>query len=364
MERSAAEYLVYLRENVSDLKQEAKDMGLTEEEIKFCIDKALSLDSNQNELINSPKNIARKCFHYFRVLLKIWILACLLLIAAICGGLFLIETHKPSADFVSRTLQPYGYAIFRSLRLSTLPVHRWMNITEYYNAECIVDNPYYVEEFNYECKVCENFKNLKVMNATDFTEERFKAFAHAFKPVHLKGVQDRNVDYQDLRNTYKLNREVLLESLYKVTSLDVHIRSLGDIFESDLGEQVNTSSSIRIDWFSQSVTASVVLRGLFPRPKVVPEKHEIPLEKHVFILGPNSPTFELPLTMHPIQLYIQGSGQRRLLARPHKNCRDSCNTLLAFMEPGDALMLQNDVWDGWVATGDGPSIGYLISIGI
>ncbi|WAR02697.1 hypothetical protein MAR_009255 [Mya arenaria] len=202
MERSAAEYLVYLRENVSDLKQEAKDMGLTEEEIKFCIDKALSLDSNQNELINSPKNIARKCFHYFRVLLKIWILACLLLIAAICGG------------------------------------------------------------------------------------------------------------------------------------------------------------------FSQSVTASVVLRGLFPRPKVVPEKHEIPLEKHVFILGPNSPTFELPLTMHPIQLYIQGSGQRRLLARPHKNCRDSCNTLLAFMEPGDALMLQNDVWDGWVATGDGPSIGYLISIGI
>jgi len=63
--------------------------------------------------------------------------------------------------------------------------------SEYYNAECWIDNPFFIQEPMQDCQVCENFKHLKVINASNFTTLKFSAFASTMKPVHLK-VENRN----------------------------------------------------------------------------------------------------------------------------------------------------------------------------
>jgi len=129
MEKSVAEYLVFLRENASAVKQEAKDLGLTEEEIKQCIEKVLSGNVIDSSLRNSPKNCVRICYNYFRVLMKIVVISTLAIITLGIGVYFFVEVHEPSAEYIAKNLQPYGYEIFRALRLVSLPLHSWTNIT-------------------------------------------------------------------------------------------------------------------------------------------------------------------------------------------------------------------------------------------
>lgn len=126
MESRAREYLSYLKDHASQLKKDAREWGFTEEQIKECIEEALK----EGEcMTNSPRNIARKCWHYFRVLVKLLaVIICIVAVISLGVGL-MVTYHKPTSDVVDRAIQPYGYAIFRAVRLLTLPVHNFLNIT-------------------------------------------------------------------------------------------------------------------------------------------------------------------------------------------------------------------------------------------
>lgn len=129
MDVAAVEYLIYLKKNAALLRKEAQQLGFTEDEINQCIEEALKESDDNEELANSPKNIARKCFHYFRVAAKVF-LAILGVIFALWVGVMVLTTyHKPSEHLLGSVLQPYGYQIFRTIRLVTLPVHNMFNIT-------------------------------------------------------------------------------------------------------------------------------------------------------------------------------------------------------------------------------------------
>lgn len=351
-----------MKENASQIKEEARKLGLTEEDIFQCIEHAFSGENDQQDLANSPNNIVRKVVRHFRIFFKKVFVCTLVVAALIFGSILIAGYHEPTGQLVSKSFQTYAYDIMRAVRLATVGIHDWANLTEFYNAECLVENPYF-EELNYfHCNICGNFKNLKVMNASEMNETRFITYSTTLKPVHLKGALDNEVSYKHLRDMYLANKDSLLESIHNVYSEDENIKTLQDVFERDIGALINTTS-LQIHWITRSVIASVVLRNVFPRPKFIPSKYEVRLEKQVFIDGPNTPTHDLVIQRNTVYVYIQASGNRRVLTRPVKNCRNTCNSLLAFMTPGDALMFHSDIWRPYVAvSSEEPSIGYLLSV--
>lgn len=132
MEASTVEYMLHLRQNASLLRKEAREWGFTEKQINQCIEEALRDSDNLHELANSPKNLMRTCWHYFRVTVNVMLLTVAVATTLLIGLTILTTYHEPTEEYVSNVLQPYGYQIFRTLRLVTLPVHKMFNVTREY----------------------------------------------------------------------------------------------------------------------------------------------------------------------------------------------------------------------------------------
>ena len=130
MEQEAVEYMLFLKQNTSELRKLGSDWGLTEDEITGCITEALSQVNGATVIdANSKKNVARSIWRYFLLLIKIPIYTFLLMVGLLILVNVVCSFHEPSDQYVTKALAPYGYDIFRYIRLATLPLHRIANIT-------------------------------------------------------------------------------------------------------------------------------------------------------------------------------------------------------------------------------------------
>ncbi|XP_045175505.2 uncharacterized protein LOC123536402 [Mercenaria mercenaria] len=362
---SVEEYLVYLKENANELRQLGKKWGMTEEEINSCVTEALSMTENKEELKKSPKNKARKCWSYFLFALKFQLAFCLLVFVLIAGIYITASYHEPTQRAVIKVIMPYSYEIMRLVRLAAVPLHGMFNISSLYNSECLIENPYFIQETP-DCNICRSFKQAKGLNASTFNATKFTAYANTLKPVKLMKTIERNITYSDIRKMYLETQDRLVAEPHQFTSTVPSIQSLSQLFDEDHGEEIDAHENQHIDWHSTTVKASAGLRTLFPRPHYLPPETEVTLEKHVLIDGPNTTAYHLPvMNSSPLHLYTQGSGKRRLLVRPVEGCKEYCNSMLVFMDPGDALLYNRDMWRVYLSTsGDTTSVGYVIAIQI
>ena len=130
MDQEAVEYILFLKQNASELRKLGSDWGMTHEEINDCINKVLSQEKNASEIQkNSTKNWARTIWSYILFMVKIPVYTVLIIFSLICLLFVATSIHEPTDNFISKAMQPHGYEIFRLLRLVTLPVHRIANIT-------------------------------------------------------------------------------------------------------------------------------------------------------------------------------------------------------------------------------------------
>lgn len=61
------------------------------------------------------------------------------------GGVIVASEHnKQFALLVGRTFADMTYPIVRLVRLTTLPIHRWFDVSDMYSWECILQNPSFV----------------------------------------------------------------------------------------------------------------------------------------------------------------------------------------------------------------------------
>lgn len=130
MEQEAVEYMLYLKQNTSDLKKLGSDWGLTEDEINACITEALSrvkIPSRVN--VNSKKNVARKIWSYILFMMKIPIYTFLFMAALLVVITTVCTFYEPADKYLTRTMAPHGYAVFRYIRIATLPLHSVLNLT-------------------------------------------------------------------------------------------------------------------------------------------------------------------------------------------------------------------------------------------
>jgi hypothetical protein len=122
------DYVQQLQQNVAELHQMGRQWGMTEEEMSDCIERVLK--ESENVVVTPPrKSTARRiwrCVGYLPAVIFFLFVAVVLLVL----GVSLLFYVYPSAEhYVSGKLQPYGYAIFRTIRLATLPLHRYFNIS-------------------------------------------------------------------------------------------------------------------------------------------------------------------------------------------------------------------------------------------
>lgn len=128
MDTEVVEFMLFLKRNASELKRQGSACGMTAEEIDACIDKALE---NEDE--------ARKEQANRTIPLEIWITFCagvklvfkifMVIVIVLFAGFMLMSFHEPTGNYIGKVLQPYGYGIFRFVRLATLPLHKILNLT-------------------------------------------------------------------------------------------------------------------------------------------------------------------------------------------------------------------------------------------
>ena len=123
------DYLVFLRENASEIKKLGKEWGMDEKEILNCVDEVLSQSPNSENKGNTPMNWARKLWRVFLFFMKASVCAVLALVAAMTILCFVISYHSPSAEYISKMIQPHAYPVMRFFRLAALPFHDVTNIT-------------------------------------------------------------------------------------------------------------------------------------------------------------------------------------------------------------------------------------------
>ena len=130
MEQEGVEYMLFLKQNASELRKLGSDWGMTEEEINHCINEALLQVKDQSEIRgNTTKNWARKIWSYILFMVKVPFYTAVVIFSLFGLVMIMSTVHEPTDHLISKTLQPYSYDIFRFMRLVTLPVHRIANIT-------------------------------------------------------------------------------------------------------------------------------------------------------------------------------------------------------------------------------------------
>ena len=128
MDGDVHSYLSFLRQNVSELHQLGKEWGMTEAEISDCVERALQ-DEPKTPIKETNMSVARKIWHWIRVGLK-WFFLSVALLLTLFTVLYVVSIfHVPTEMYITGFLQPYGYTIFRAVRLATLPFHDYFNIT-------------------------------------------------------------------------------------------------------------------------------------------------------------------------------------------------------------------------------------------
>lgn len=127
MDTDTVEFMLFLHQETSKLKRFGSKRGFSKEEIEACIDKALGVN------ISAQKNQAEKTQRegiwsvlskgvklVFKVLKATFLLSI---------GLYLASYYGPIAYYTSKVFQPYTYEVNRIIRLVTLPVHSFVDIT-------------------------------------------------------------------------------------------------------------------------------------------------------------------------------------------------------------------------------------------
>ena len=129
------DYVHQLQQNVAELHQMGKEWGMSEEEMSACIERALKED--ENIVVTPPPTFTlrriMRCMGYIPIAFFFLFVA---IMVFVCGILLLFFVFPSVEMYVSGALQPHGYTIFRGIRLATLPLHRYFNITSkwWYNV--------------------------------------------------------------------------------------------------------------------------------------------------------------------------------------------------------------------------------------
>ncbi|KAI1280883.1 hypothetical protein HDE_13409 [Halotydeus destructor] len=241
-----------------------------------------------------------------------------------------ISVHSPTQKRILRYSQDLIYPIMRQVRLSTIPLLKtFPGLTEYYEEECLISNPFY-QNPELDCWPC---TGVKIILELTGSKEISAAFVKREIPFITKDVLTHVISLDALMNLYKDNK-FLLNSGTGRASLNNHdYSSMEDIFSRIPHE----ASNFHVRWKMQRVSSARVTRQFFARPHFVPSDSEVSLQRFVFVDGPKSEAYFIPMTDFANVWVAQAFGSRTIILDPVRTCRTNCSSLAITLQAMDIL---------------------------
>jgi hypothetical protein len=294
---------------------------------------------------NNDKSIVKLLLNSIIKLLNIlWICFKSLILLIII--IILLSIYSPTQRIILRNSQELIYPVMRQLRLWTLPLMRdKTHLNRWHVEECIVNNPFYMWS-RLECWPCDDIRSAQDLSSWHHLTTQY---VNNEKPFLVKDVINHSISAQTLIDTYLQNSEALTFGTAKIASnywpqkdnnLNNLMQVLSDLIISNNKSNENsfeTKKDIHIEWKMNRVEAARVIRKVFIRPYFVPNTSEVALERYIYIDGPQSPQYHLPITEFANVWLTQGNGFRHIVLDPSDMCSRNCSTFSVVLRPKDVL---------------------------
>ncbi|CAH1786376.1 unnamed protein product [Owenia fusiformis] len=341
---SPHENLIKSLENIL-LNDEFNVLG--KEYVLYCMQKEISFDKNGNESPESEKEDVnfskfknrqksrsklKTCIHYtsYGAFVAIISLICIV-------SMYGVEWMRNDMFDVSYFIQRYS-------RTTLLPLQGLLQ--EFYDTDCLIHNPYYSNyDDSFECDICTNLTRVEdytgFINSSNF-EEEMEENGQIFI---LKEQFPFRVEFEDLKKTFTDNQKML--------TLDPHqfitnrkIKGLEHLFEECSSDSLeNTHKDLNVAWITRKVKSAQIIRRIFTRPDFVPKHSEVGLQKNIFIDGPESGGYPLPVGDFACNWYVQAHGSRVLVFEPSRECMGSCVQMSVTVNERDIVYWMDSVYD-------------------
>ncbi|GAB6033212.1 hypothetical protein CHUAL_012817 [Chamberlinius hualienensis] len=311
-----------LLQRVEEIRTLGRQYGLSKNQIEECLGQVISEFRHRTNSKNRLRWQTMILVILF-ILLSYWLIAC----------------HKPTQTLVSRNIQDLIYPFMRILRLSTLWIHnRLPQITVWHEQQCLIDNPWY-RNLDLSCWPCEQMRT--VTDLTNFPNY-IEAYLQNGIPFILK--EGTTLSLEQLEKLYSENENDLNFGTGHFRSNIPLIKDIKDIFEYGKSQKLYEYNKIHIEWQLKRVSAARVLRKNFPRPHFVPNNTEVALERYLFIDGPSSLSYSIPLTEFANVWLHQRIGRRVVTFQPSPHCESSCTPMSTVIFAGDILFYNWQYW--------------------
>ncbi|XP_041366925.1 uncharacterized protein LOC121381652 [Gigantopelta aegis] len=323
----------FLTKQVAELRKLGEVWGLDQEEIDVCSYDVCT--DRWTELWTSCKAwmykmATRRHLVYLGVAMLPVLLLVLLNTPAVNVAIEILPPHMSAGVF---------YAFMSSYRKMVAHILPFVDLTDNYNAQCMVNNPLWEDPMTSDCHVCDGLKQVKQFKTPI---KSMKPFLFGYVLVHRQHMP-KNVTIEELSSLIDRNRNTVSN---RTKSSVPWIKTTLDLAVDDLEEKINGEKNFHLVWNSQNqLFDGQLMRKLFPRPKFFPPEVESSIVKDIMIDGPHSSEYPL----HEGQpgeygWYAQGKGTKTLLFTPLGHCQDKCYSFQITMNQGDLLTYPVGGW--------------------
>ncbi|ODM90649.1 Bombesin receptor-activated protein C6orf89 [Orchesella cincta] len=189
----------------------------------------------------------------------------------------------------------------------TFSLHKLPQFQDAHHDFCLLINPFY-EVSNPPCFACKGVKVVDLTGMSEFTFQRF--YQYKGTPFITKNVPPTPTNMQAFT-------KILLET--------------GNF------EELPTGADSSLDLEIIRTNVSRALRKIFPPPLYIPRLDSIHPKQYIFMDGPYSSSYSLPMTWYENVFIMQIQGLRRIELMPVRHCKAECSSLSIDLEPGDIL---------------------------
>ncbi|KAF5282039.1 hypothetical protein FQA39_LY00563 [Lamprigera yunnana] len=333
----------YKRE-IARLTERAKNLNLTDLEIKAIYDDCFKQLDQAEVKPKSQRNV--------------FVLVGKILLISLIITLFIyvvLNVHQPTSSIVLRNVQGLIYPGLKVVRNFAVPILKQFPVLTYlYDESCLVENPYFFVS-DMECWPCQD-----VHTVIDLTGFKNYSLYHTGIPYITKSFQ-MTASFKDLRNMYESHKEMFNKDANIVKSNNSSINSLQNLFDYKPNEENGTT---HISWRINRMSPAKIIRKLFPRPHIVPERAGQSVERFILIDQVKAEGYSFPNTECSYVFVIQGSGERTIILKPSRECGAICKTVSIILKPKFVLWYNWWYWRPMSFPSDNaskPSITYISS---
>lgn len=278
----------------------------------------------------------------------------LILVTTLCIACFIIVSfHNPTRKLITRNIQDFIYPVMTTVRYIALPlVARFPHLSQWYWEECLVTNSFF-DQPGIECTPCaENVEPIKASKLDNFTD----VYYNNGKILIITDTLVPKMTWSDMIEKLDIKEQLDMGSM-KCTSLTKKsVNYMKQLMDGKL-----ISDDVHIAWKINRLESLHIVRKIFPRLYFIPKHTEVAFHRYVFIDGPRSDAYPLPLTEFANVVIMQGEGKSVLFISPSNHCIDTCNPVTVTLDTSEVLFFNWIYWRPVRMKGEGISTFALSS---